>query len=168
MRPGSLPWWQYFFYVNTGLGWVYGTAGLTGVFLIIILLIIVMFSLKVVRKKGFFEVAILLVYGDTYCSRFHYFHSCYYLYQVFYWTHNLFIPWYILLILHGTHFWKWFLVPALVYIIERIIRSKWVELARYGRFYIKAASNMPSKVVSCIDHISACFQLSLCLPSYYP
>ena len=56
LRPGSLPWWQYFFYVNTGLGWVYGTAGLTGVFLIIILLIIVMFSLKVVRKKGFFEV----------------------------------------------------------------------------------------------------------------
>ena len=57
LRPGSLPWWQYFFYVNTGLGWVYGTAGLTGVFLIIILLIMVIFSLKVVRKKGFFEVA---------------------------------------------------------------------------------------------------------------
>ena len=56
MRPGSLPWWQYFFYINTGLGWVYGTAGLTGVFLIIILLIMVIFSLKVVRNKGFFEV----------------------------------------------------------------------------------------------------------------
>jgi hypothetical protein len=67
-------------------------------------------------------------------------------FKVFYWTHNLFIPWYILLILHGTHFWKWFLAPALVYIIERIIRSKWVELARYGRFYITAASNLPSKV----------------------
>ena len=56
LRPDSLPWWQYFFYVNTGLGWVYGTAGLTGVLLIIILLIMVMFSLKVVREMGFFEV----------------------------------------------------------------------------------------------------------------
>ena len=62
LRPGSLPWWQYFFYVNTGLGWVYGTAGLTGVFLIIILLIMVVFSLKVVRKKGFFEVYWLVVH----------------------------------------------------------------------------------------------------------
>ena len=50
---------------------MYGTAGLTGVFLIIILLIMVMFSLKVVRKKGFFEVC-----SET-CSRVHHFHSCY-------------------------------------------------------------------------------------------
>ena len=90
------------------------------------------------EKKGVFR-------GTLYCTIIN--KKLHFLFvQVFYWTHNLFIPWYILLILHGTHFWKWFLVPALVYIIERIIRSKWVELARYGRFYITAASNLPSKV----------------------
>ena len=84
-----------------------------------------------------------MVYGDTYG----FYASCC-LYQVFYWTHNLFIPWYILLILHGTHFWKWFLVPALVYIIERILRSKWIKLARQGHFYVKSASTLSSKVVT--------------------
>ena len=56
MKPGSLPLWQYFFYVNTGLGWVYGTAGLTGDLLIVLLIVIVICSLPCVRNKGFFEV----------------------------------------------------------------------------------------------------------------
>ena len=68
--------------------------------------------------------------------------------QVFYWTHNLFILWYVLLILHATDFWKWFLVPGLIYILERIIRSKWIKLVRYGRIYIKEASLLPSKVMA--------------------
>ena len=69
--------------------------------------------------------------------------------QVFYWTHNLFFLWYILLILHGGDFWKWFLVPAILYILERILRSKWVKLARYGRTYIQEGILLPSKVHTC-------------------
>ena len=38
---------------------MYGTAGLTGVFLMIILVIMVLFSLSCVRRKGFFEVDML-------------------------------------------------------------------------------------------------------------
>ena len=60
MRPGSLPLWEYFFFVNTGVGWVYGTAGLTGVLLIIILAIMVLCSLSCVRRNGFFEVYSLM------------------------------------------------------------------------------------------------------------
>ena len=56
MRPGSLPLWQYFFGVQTGVGWIYGTAGLTGVFLIIILTVMVFCALSCIRKKEFFEV----------------------------------------------------------------------------------------------------------------
>ena len=55
-KPTGLPLWQYFFYVKTGVGWVYGTAGLTGDCLIIILFIMVLCSLPCVRRKGFFEV----------------------------------------------------------------------------------------------------------------
>ena len=56
LTPDGLPLWMYFFGVNTGLGWVGGTAGLTGDLLLIILLILVLCSLPCVRKKGFFEV----------------------------------------------------------------------------------------------------------------
>ena len=91
-------------------------------------------------------------------------HICYmYMYvtllKVFYWTHNLFVPWFILLILHGTDFWKWFIVPGLVYILERILRSKWVKLARYGRTYIQEGILLPSKV--CPASLSCHFDLAL-------
>ena len=112
--------WQYVFWVNTGLGWVGGAAGLTGVLLFIILIIMVACSLPFVRRKGYFEV--------------------------FYWTHNLFILWYILLILHATHFWIWFIVPGLLYVLERILRSKVIKLARYGRTYIQKGFLLPSRV----------------------
>lgn len=55
--------------------------------------------------------------------------------------------WYVLLILHATHFWKWFLGPGILYILERILRSKWVKLARFGRIYIQEGLLLPSKVV---------------------
>ena len=130
---GELPMWHYIFWIQTGLGWVGGAAGLTGVLLTIILAVMVVFSLPCVRRKGFFEV--------------------------FYWTHNLFILWYILLILHATHFWKWFLVPGLAYIIEMILRSKVIKLARYGRTYVQEGILLPSKVA----RVWLCTLISLCL-----
>ena len=60
--------WQYFFYVETGFGWVFGTAGLTGVLLSIIFVIMVLFALSCVRRKGFFEVRIrvgMILYNNT-------------------------------------------------------------------------------------------------------
>ncbi len=120
MTKGGLPLWKYFFYWKTGVGWVFGTAGVTGDILILILIIMVICSLPCVRRQGYFEV--------------------------FYWTHNLFVPWYVFLVLHGTHFWKWFLMSGLLYVVERILRSKWVKLARHGRTYILEGILLPSKV----------------------
>ena len=66
--------------------------------------------------------------------------------QVFYWTHNLFVVWYMLLILHGPDFWKWFVVPGLVYILERLLRSKLVKYFQHGRMFIKEGLLLPSRV----------------------
>ena len=123
-ESSNISMWQYLFSVNTTLGWVGGAAGLTGNFLIVVVTIMVICSLPCVRRKGYFEV--------------------------FYWTHNMFFPWYIVLILHGEHVWKWLIVPALLYLIERILRSKLIKLARYGRTYIQKGYLLPSKVRTCI------------------
>lgn len=112
--------WYCLLGVDTGMGWVGGSAGLTGLLLMILLLIMVVCSLPIVRRKGAFEV--------------------------FYWSHNLFVLWYIILIFHAPHFWKWFLGPALIYIGERIFRSKIMKFIQYGRTYIHSANVLPSKV----------------------
>ncbi|XP_065906157.1 NADPH oxidase 5-like isoform X2 [Dysidea avara] len=105
---------------STNPDWVESTAGITGALLLIILVIMVVCSLPFVRRNGYF--------------------------QVFYWTHLLFVLFYILLILHGRNFWKWFLVPGAIYILERIMRSKWVKLAKYGRTFISEGILLPSRV----------------------
>uniref|UniRef100_A0A1X7TN72 Ferric oxidoreductase domain-containing protein n=1 Tax=Amphimedon queenslandica TaxID=400682 RepID=A0A1X7TN72_AMPQE len=112
---------QYLFGVGT-IGWVYGSAGLTGLLLLIILIIMFICSLPVVRRKGKFEV--------------------------FYWSHCLYIIWYIVLILHGPHFWKWFVGPAIVFIIEKIFRSKLFHIIHYGGTFIEEVNLLPSKIVS--------------------
>ena len=48
--------WEYLFTTKGGQGWFYGTAGITGVILSIILVIMIICSQPFVRKKGHFEV----------------------------------------------------------------------------------------------------------------
>lgn len=67
LREDGLPLWRYFLWVGTGVGWVGGAAGLTGVLLLAMLVVMVACALPCVRKNGFFEV--------------------------FYWSHHLFVPW---------------------------------------------------------------------------
>ena len=55
LMDDGLQYWQYLFTVHTGFGWVGGAAGLTGLTLLAILLIMVIFSLPIVRNKGFFQ-----------------------------------------------------------------------------------------------------------------
>ena len=58
----------------------------------------------------------------------------------------LFVVWYVLLILHGPNFGYWFVLPGLVYILERVLRSKIVKYCQHGRFYLTASSLLASKV----------------------
>lgn len=101
-------------------GLIPGCANPTGLALLIIILIMFICSQPFVRRKGSFEV--------------------------FYWTHLLYIPFWILLLFHGPNFWKWFLVPGLVYIVERILRFVWMK-SEHGKTYISSGLLLPSKVI---------------------
>lgn len=63
--------------------------------------------------------------------------------QVFYWTHLSYLPLWILLILHGPNFWKWLLVPGILFLLEKamgLIKSRMAPLS------IVEVNLLPSKV----------------------
>ncbi|KAH8400713.1 hypothetical protein KR009_000514 [Drosophila setifemur] len=101
-------------------GLIPGCANPTGVALLCILMVMFICSQPFVRRKGSFEV--------------------------FYWTHLLYVPFWILCLFHGPNFWKWFLLPGLVYIVERALRFIWMK-GEHGKTYISSGLLLPSKVV---------------------
>ncbi|KAI4468335.1 nadph oxidase [Holotrichia oblita] len=102
-------------------GLIPGLAFPTGIVLIIILTVMFICSQPFVRRRGSF--------------------------QVFYWTHTLYIPFWILLILHCKNFWKWFILPGTLFIVERLIRFSWIKSGR-GKSYITSGVLLSSKVVN--------------------
>ncbi|XP_038049644.1 NADPH oxidase 5-like [Patiria miniata] len=111
---------EYLFTLTPGIGWVGGTANVTGHALTVILVIIFVFSFSFIRRRGYF--------------------------QVFHMTHQFSILFWILLILHATTFWMWFILPGTLYAVERFLRLKLVRRARDGRTYIKKAVVLPANV----------------------
>ncbi|KAH8233464.1 hypothetical protein KR026_008462 [Drosophila bipectinata] len=101
-------------------GLIPGCANPTGVALLSILVVMFVCSQPFVRRKGSFEV--------------------------FYWTHLLYVPFWILCLFHGPNFWKWFMLPGLVYIVERALRYIWMR-GDHGKTYISSGLLLPSKVV---------------------
>ncbi|XP_045183850.2 NADPH oxidase 5-like [Mercenaria mercenaria] len=112
--------WEVLFTVKAGVGFVGGSAFITGWLLDVVLIVIVICSLPFIRRGGHF--------------------------QVFYWTHLLYVPFWILVILHGPQFWKWFVGPGTIFLLEKISRSKAFRLARHGETYIKEVNLLPSRV----------------------
>ena len=76
--------------------WPWGFAPLSGVLLLVILLVMVVMSQSFVRKSGYFEL--------------------------FHWCHKLYIPFYVLFIIHAPNCWKWFVLPGLVFVVEKGLR----------------------------------------------
>ncbi|NXK23030.1 NOX5 oxidase, partial [Arenaria interpres] len=97
-----------------GLG---GTASQTGLALQGLLVAMLAFSSPCVRRSGHFEV--------------------------FYWTHLSYISVWTLLILHGPHFWKWFVVPGCLFVLEKVVGLVW---RRAGGLRIVEVNLLPSKV----------------------
>jgi NADPH oxidase 5 len=115
---------EFFFTSRPGLfGLIPGWANPTGFLLIIILLIMFICSLPFVRRGGSFEV--------------------------FYWTHLLYVPFWILVILHGPVFWKWFIIPGCIFVIERVLRFIWMRSDR-GKSYVSSGILLPSKVINLV------------------
>jgi hypothetical protein len=44
------------------------------------------------------------------------------MFQIFYWTHFLYLVFWLLLILHTVHFWKWIVGPFALFVAEKLIR----------------------------------------------
>ncbi|KAH8369836.1 hypothetical protein KR093_001096 [Drosophila rubida] len=101
-------------------GLIPGCANPTGVALLSILIVMFVCSQPFVRRKGSFEI--------------------------FYWTHLLYVPFWILALFHGPNFWMWFMLPGLVYIVERVLRFTWMR-GEHGKTYISSGLLLPSKVV---------------------
>ena len=69
-----------------------------------------------------------------------------FLFQVFYRSHLLYMVFWILCIIHGSNFWKWFVGPGVIFVLEKLLRSKLIKRARYGKMYIEKVNLLPSGV----------------------
>ncbi|XP_018422903.1 PREDICTED: NADPH oxidase 5 [Nanorana parkeri] len=127
--PGSFTFWEYFLTLRPGIGWVYGSASITGILLQLLICLTLVCSSTFVRKGGHFEV--------------------------FYWTHLSYIWIWILLFLHTPKFWKWFLVPGLLFALEKLLG---VAASRIGGLYIVEVNLLPSKVTHLVIKRPPSFQ----------
>ncbi|XP_068128546.1 NADPH oxidase 5 isoform X2 [Hyperolius riggenbachi] len=127
--PGVYTFWEYFLTLQPGIGWVYGSASLTGIFLQLLICLSLVCSSTFVRKGGHFEI--------------------------FYWTHLSYIWIWILLYLHTPKFWKWFLLPGLLFLLEKIFG---MAASRIGGLYIVEVNLLPSKVTHLVIKRPPSFQ----------
>ncbi|KAG8184662.1 hypothetical protein JTE90_012147 [Oedothorax gibbosus] len=101
------------------IGWVGGAACLTGWILLIVLVTMCISAMPFVRRNGKFEV--------------------------FYYLHLLASIFWICLILHGPSFWKWFVGPAILFIMECAVRIN-RNLSSGKLAYVQQGVLLPSKV----------------------
>ena len=72
-----------------------------------------------------------------------------FLFQIFYWTHFLYLLFWLLVILHAPNFWKWFIGPACLFVFEKVI-SIYKSHSKKGKSYVTAGVVLPSKVVNLV------------------
>ena len=65
---------------------------------------------------------------------------------MFYFTHWLYVPFFILLVLHAAVFWKWFVGPLAIILLERVYKLYRVRSDMYGETYIRDVNLLNSKV----------------------
>ncbi|XP_031978727.1 NADPH oxidase 5 [Corvus moneduloides] len=115
--PGQVALGEFVLRPRPGSGGVAGTAPQSGLALLALLLAMLVCSRPCVRRGGHFEV--------------------------FYWSHLSYISVWLLLLLHGPHFWKWFLIPGSLFFLEKLLGWAW---CRAGDLHILEANLLPSKV----------------------
>ncbi|UJR12461.1 hypothetical protein I4U23_016637 [Adineta vaga] len=119
-------WTAFMFSTYPDIGWVGGFTPLSGVLLCIILLVMVVCSMNWVRHRGHF--------------------------QVFYWTHLLYLAFYILLIIHAKPFWKWAIAPLIIFFLEKTYSNITRYSSNNGRTHIISATIEPSNVICLYIH----------------
>uniref|UniRef100_A0A3B4AUN0 Uncharacterized protein n=1 Tax=Periophthalmus magnuspinnatus TaxID=409849 RepID=A0A3B4AUN0_9GOBI len=128
-ESGEFSFWEYVFTTRPGIGWVKGTASVTGVILQVLIFLMVICSMTFVRRSGHFEV--------------------------FYWSHLSYVWVWTLLVIHCANFWKWFVVPGLVFLLEKIVG---MARSRMGSLYITEVNLLPSKVTHLVINRPQFFQ----------
>ncbi|KAG8440805.1 hypothetical protein GDO86_006516 [Hymenochirus boettgeri] len=125
---GTYTFWEYLLTLRPGIGWISGSASITGIFLQLLICLVLVCSSTFVRKGGYFEV--------------------------FYWTHLSYMWIWLLLFLHTPKFWKWFLVPGLLFLLEKLFGA----VSRTGDLYIVEVHLLPSKVTHLVIKRPPSFQ----------
>jgi hypothetical protein len=127
------------------IGWVGYSAPITGDILFVFLLIMFICSLQCIRQRS----------GG---------------YQLFRYTHYLFWPIFILLIIHASNFWKWAIGPTTLFVLEKIYLLK-RHVPKYGRTRLISVRIEDENVFSLIIERPANFHfhvgeyINICLPN---
>ena len=129
--------WSYTYWIFTTMPGVFGLqhgfANITGVGLIIILTVMFVCSLSYVRRSGYF--------------------------QVFYFSHMLYFVYWMFLVVHAPDFWKWIIVPFILFVCEQTWGVLMSFLSR-GKTVVSAGVILPSRVTHLIIKRPAGFNFS--------
>lgn len=63
---------------------------------------------------------------------------------MFYWSHLSYIWVWVLLIVHCANFWKWFVTPGVIFLVEKLVG---IAVTRMAALYIAEVNLLPSKVL---------------------
>lgn len=107
------------FTTKPGLGY-FGALSITGWILLFSHIIMFIGAHPAVRRRGNFEF--------------------------FFWTHLLYLVYYVVLIIHSWKFWYFFIIPGILFIIEKFLGSKFWQTQSVGDFYIEDVMIWPSGV----------------------
>ncbi|CAF3549158.1 unnamed protein product [Rotaria sp. Silwood1] len=121
-RLDDYSWVTYMFTTKPNIGWIHGFTPLSGVILCVILTIIVVCSMQWIRRGGHF--------------------------QIFYWTHLLYLPFFVFLIIHAENFWKWIVGPLSLLLLEKLYSILKRYSSRSGRTYLHSVTIEQSNVIS--------------------
>ena len=94
-----------------------------------------------IRKSGRFEVSVTFLLLLSKIIRMKNINF----WQLFYWTHFLYVPFFILLLIHARNAWKWLVVPLLLYAFEVINRTISIYFGR-GKTDITLINTLPNDV----------------------
>ena len=123
---GAQPWTmaQWIFSTKPNIfGLIPGTANPTGVALMIILAVMFVCSLPFIRRRGHFEI--------------------------FWYTHNLYWAYFVLLVIHAPQYWMWLILPGVIWIFETAYRTIHYIFGA-GKTVIKAGVILHSKLTNLI------------------
>ena len=65
--------------------------------------------------------------------------------QVFYWTHFLYLVFWLLAVLHAPNFWRWFIGPFCLFAMEKIV-SLYKSHSEEGKSFVTTGVVLPSNV----------------------